>query len=410
MNTVAIVGMGLSVEDLPGSHLSMISGADILIGGKRHLEAFCEFKGKTRLITRDLPALSDYIRSHMEGHRIVVLASGDPLYYGIGGFLINALGKENVSIHPNVSSVAGAFARIKTPWQDAYVTSLHGRKREQDMLDAVKQYDKVAVFTDPDHTPAWIALSLLKNDIDSVDMWVAEQMGSKTEKVQCYDLETASKKMFNDPNMVILIQKQAIVEKAKKYDLCLGIPDTWLAHERGMITKPEVRVISLSKLRLKTHHILWDLGAGSGSVSVEAALFIKQGRIIAVEKNPHRIEQMKSNKTRFNINNMEIVSAKMPEGLNELPPPDRVFIGGGGENLKLIIQTAAAHLRKNGIIVINSVLLSSLETAVNTLQSLHFETEFIQVQVNVGKKMPQDTRLEARNPVWIVTGQPAASR
>ena len=104
---------------------------------------------------------------------------------------------------------------------------------------------------------------------------------------------------------------------------------------------------------------------------------------------------------------MEVVSAKMPEKLDELSPPDRVFIGGGGENLGLIIQTAAAHLRKNGIIVVNSVLLSSLDTAVNTLQSLHFKTDFIQIQVNVGKKMLGSTRLEATNPIWIVTGQPA---
>lgn len=407
MKPVAIIGMGLSAEDLTGSHLSMISDADILIGGKRHLEAFGEFKGQTRLITRDLPALSDYIRVHMEKHRIVVLASGDPLYYGIGGFLINTLGKENISIHPNVSAAAGAFARIKTPWQDAYVTSLHGRNREPEMLDAAKKHDKVAVFTDSDHTPAWIAASLLKNHIDQVDMWVAEQMGSKTEKVQCYELEIASKKVFSDPNMVILIRKQIMAEKIKKHDLCLGMPDSWLEHERGLITKPEVRAISLSKLRLRDHHILWDLGAGSGSLSVEAGLFIKQGRIIAVEKNPHRIEQIKSNKARFNIHNMEVVSAKMPEKLDELSPPDRVFIGGGGENLGLIIQTAAAHLRKNGIIVVNSVLLSSLDTAVNTLQSLHFKTDFIQIQVNVGKKMLGSTRLEATNPIWIVTGQPA---
>ncbi len=407
MKPVAIIGMGLSAEDLTGSHLSMISDADILIGGKRHLEAFGEFKGQTRLITRDLPALSDYIRLHMEKHRIVVLASGDPLYYGIGGFLINTLGKENISIHPNVSAAAGAFARIKTPWQDAYVTSLHGRNREPEMLDAAKKHDKVAVFTDPDHTPTWIAASLLKNHIDQVDMWVAEQMGSKTEKVQCYELEIASKKVFSDPNMVILIRKQKMAEKIKKHDLCLGMPDSWLEHERGLITKPEVRAISLSKLRLRDHHILWDLGAGSGSLSVEAGLFIKQGRIIAVEKNPHRIAQIKSNKARFNIHNMEVVLAKMPEKLDELPPPDRVFIGGGGENLGLIIQTAAAHLLKNGIIVVNSVLFSSLETAVNTLQSLHFKTDFIQIQVNVGKKMLESTRLEATNPIWIVTGQPA---
>lgn len=404
MNTVAIIGMGLSVQDLTESRLSMIMDADILVGGNRHLEAFPEFKGETYLITRDLPALGEYIRLHMERSRIVVLASGDPLYYGIGEFLINTLGKENISICPNVSSVAGAFARIKIPWQDAFVSSLHGRNQMAELLEAVIRHDKVALFTDPDHTPARIALFLIENGVSGVDMWVAEQMGSASEQVRCFNLKKAAQEVFSDLNMVVLIRQQKAIENRPEKRLCLGIPDTWLAHEKGMITKPEIRVIALSKLQLKTDHVFWDLGAGSGSISLEAALFIKAGRIISVEKNQKRLAQMEKNRERFGIANMAIVSADMPDGLRELPAPDRVFIGGGGKKLKSIIETTAARLREGGIVVINAVLLSSFETALNTLRLLHFETEYVQVQVNVGKKLEHDSRLEALNPVWVVSG------
>ena len=404
MKTVDIVGMGLSPEDLSAVHLSLILDADILIGGKRHLHLFPGFEGEAKEITRDLASLGSFIQDRMATDRIVVLASGDPLLYGIGDYLIRKLGRDAITVHPNISSVAAAFARIKTSWQDAGVVSLHGRGREADVLRALRHFEKVAVLTDPQRTPGWLADYLIKSGTLNITMWVAEQLGTPGERVRPFDLSVAANKSFRDPNVVILLHHPQS-EPAATPALCLGMPDEWFDHQRGMITKPEVRVVSLSKLRLKPHHVLWDLGAGSGSVSLEASQFVPRGRVIAIEKDPARIVQIQANKARFHVSNLDIVQAVMPAKLADLPRPDRVFIGGGGRSLNTIINTAAACLRPGGVMVINTVVIASVATALSALESLDFETEIVQIQVNTGRRIPTGERMEAANPVWIATGR-----
>ena len=404
MKTIDIVGMGLSLKDLSAVHLSLILHADILIGGKRHLLLFPEFQGETRKITRDLADLASFIQDRMDTDRIVVLASGDPLFFGIGDYLIRKLGRASVTVYPNISSVAAAFARIKTSWQDARVVSLHGRGQGADVLRALKDFEKVAVLTDPARSPDWLADYLIRNGIREITMWVAEQLGAPEERVRSFDLPAAADQPFQNPNVVILLRHPK-TEPPSPPALFLGMPHESFDHQRGMITKPEVRVVSLSKLRLKPHHVLWDLGAGSGSVSLEASQFITRGRVIAVEKDPTGIAHIQANRARFHVPNLDVFEALMPDKLTELPTPDRVFIGGGGKNLDAIINTAAACLHPGGIMVINTVVITSLAAALSALKNLDFETEIVQIQVNTGRHMPTGDRMEAANPVWIVTGR-----
>jgi precorrin-6Y C5,15-methyltransferase (decarboxylating) len=156
--------------------------------------------------------------------------------------------------------------------------------------------------------------------------------------------------------------------------------------------------------------VLWDLGAGSGSVAIEAALFIGRGRIVAVEKDPQRVEQVKVNAKRFGVRNLRVVQAVLPEGLERLPKPDRIFIGGGGRNLPAIVSTAARRLKPDGIVVINAVLLQNVHDAAAALRKLGFATEIVQVQIHRSEPMPWSERLEALNPVWIITGMRKAER
>jgi precorrin-6Y C5,15-methyltransferase (decarboxylating) len=207
---------------------------------------------------------------------------------------------------------------------------------------------------------------------------------------------------FAEPNLVVL--KRSPLESKPSHNLHLGAPDKWYDHPGGLITKSEIRAITLSKLRLEAHHILWDLGTGSGSISIEAALFIKKGKIFAVEQNPVRIENIKNNKKQFNVRNLKILQAALPEGLSRLPRPDRIFIGGGGNDLKTIVTAAAKYLKPAGRMVINTVLIPNLQVAMTTLSQLKFETEVIQVQINRSRQMPWAQRFEAQNPVWIISG------
>jgi len=149
---------------------------------------------------------------------------------------------------------------------------------------------------------------------------------------------------------------------------------------------------------------MWDLGAGSGSVSIEASFYVTDGTIIAIESRPERCEQIRQNMDKFRIRNLEIVKAILPEGMSKLPSPDRIFIGGGGENMIRIIETAGSYLKSGGVMVVNTVLINRLEKIMGSLKKLNLETEVIHVQISRGKDMSYGIRMQALNPVWIITG------
>jgi precorrin-6Y C5,15-methyltransferase (decarboxylating) len=402
MNPVTIIGMGMTLEDLTARHLEIINQADILVGGKRLLNQFKESRARKKVIGKDIDGVVHFVQQEMRKQKVVVLASGDPLFFGIGQRMVAAIGPDNTLVYPNVSSVSAAFARLKEPWGDVPVISLHGRNNERRLLKALEENHKVAVFTDPKNNPAWLAGYLLENQVLNYKICVLEAMGYSLEKISWYTLPQAAGMKFSEPNMVVL-KRSPLGSNLKKH-LYLGAPDSWYDHDQGLITKSEVRAITLSKLRLTTDHILWDLGAGSGSVSMEASLIIKKGQIFAVEKKSGRIEHIKNNKNRFGIGNLKAIQAEMPQGLAKLPRPDRIFIGGGGRQLKSIITPAAQYLKPNGVMVINTVLIPNVEVARASLEKLDFNTEIIQVQINRSRPMPWAERLEGLNPVWIITG------
>ena len=403
MRTVKIIGMGISPADLTAEHLEIIEKADILVGGKRLLEHFADSAAQKKAIDKNIDRIIDFIKDRMATRSIVVLASGDPLFFGIGARLVKALGSENVVIYPNVSAVAAGFARIKEPWSNVRVVSLHGRDNERTLFKALQTEDVVAVFTDPKNNPARLARRLLEEDLSHFSMCVHESLGTSAERFEWYRPDQAAAMTFAEPNLVVL--KKSPQGKGLKLPLYLGMPESCYDHQQGLITKSEIRAITISKLRLLKDHILWDLGAGSGSVSIEASLLVPQGKVFALEKKPGRIEQIESNKSRFGVTNLEVVQAKLPEGLERLPRPDRIFIGGGGRDLADIIDAAARFLKPDGIIVVNTVLVQNTTAAMDALRALGFKTGFVQVQIGRSREMPWGDRLDAGNPVWIVTGR-----
>jgi precorrin-6Y C5,15-methyltransferase (decarboxylating) len=401
MNTVDIVGIGLSPEDLTEKHIEIINEAEVLAGGKRHLDYFKSHPAEKIVLTGDIKRAISEMKSRTD-KKIVVLASGDPNFFGIGPLIVKSFGAENVCIHPNITAVSAAFSRMKESWSDVKVISLHGRRSGNDLMKAVRQNEKVAVFTDPEKTPSWIAKLLLKNGLDQLRLCVCENLGGEDESLQWYSPEECVDRTFADLNLVVI--HNAGSETFRKADIYPGMPEFAYIHDQGLITKAEIRILTLAKLRLSPHHIMWDLGAGSGSVSVDASYYVTEGTIIAVERRPDRIEHIRQNQERFGIGNLEIVKATLPEGMSELPSPDRIFVGGGGENMISIIETAGSYLKSGGIIVINTILINRLEKIIRVLKKLNLETEVIHVQVGRGKEMSYGIRMEALNPVWIITG------
>ncbi len=409
MNPVSVIGMGMSLDDLTLKHLEIIKNADVIAGGKRHLESMKDaglLNGtvETRTITGNIRGLVAYIEDALHRKKnVVAIASGDPLFFGIGTTFIKHLGSENVLVYPNITSVGAAFSKIKENWQNAAVLSLHGRDKPEDLKETLKGNDTIAVFTDPVKNPSWLAEKLIDAGYSDFKLCVLEQIGCDNEKVGWYQPDEALKKDFSDPNIVILKRDKPDKSQNGKV-LRLGSPDDYFQHQNGLITKSEVRAVSISKLDLKEDSVLWDLGAGSGSVSIEASLFIKKGRIIAVEKEAGRIPDIKENKKRFDVQNLDIIHRELPDGLDDLKQPDRVFIGGGGKNLEEIIKQASKRMENNGIIVVNTVILKNIDTAITCLKDEGFKTEIVQVNVSFSHDMPWGEMLKSHNPVWIIKG------
>jgi precorrin-6Y C5,15-methyltransferase (decarboxylating) len=402
MKIVTIIGMGMGPKDLTAEHLEIINNADILIGGQRLLDYFDRSTAQKRTIDKNLEGVIDFIKMAMATQSIVVLASGDPLFFGIGARLIGALGAKNVHIYPNISSVAAAFARIKEPWNNVRVISLHGRDNVRLLLETLKKENVVAVLTDPKNNPARLAQHLVEEEFVNIKICVVECIGTPEERFAWYDLKRAVEKAFAEPNLVILKRSAENLKGSQR--LHLGLPDNYYDHQRGLITKSEVRAITLAKLQLLNNHILWDLGAGSGSVSIEASLLIPSGKVFAIEKNPARIQQIEINKNSFGVKNLEIIQTLLPEGLEGLPRPDRIFIGGGGRDLGRIINAAVTFLKPEGRVVVNTVLMQNIQTATETLKASKFVTNTVQVQISRSRPMPWGERFDAQNPVWIISG------
>ena len=196
---------------------------------------------------------------------------------------------------------------------------------------------------------------------------------------------------------------------ARSVDRPLGLPDDAFAQKRphrGLITKAEVRAVSLYKLGLRRNSIIWDVGAGSGSVGLEAAVIASEGMVYAVERDAECLDMLRLNVEQLGPDNVVVVSGEAPDALDALPTPDCVFVGGSGGRLADILECAASRLKADGRIVVN---LASIERIVQTqacLESLGFDAELTMINASRGKALPDGTmRLEAQNPVFIITGK-----
>lgn len=398
---VHVIGIGLGPKDLTPSHLALIERATVLVGGKRHLSYFGETRALKKEISSPVSGVLDFIEENMTGGLVVVLASGDPLFFGIGKALITRLGPDQIIIHPNITSMAAAFARLKLPWQDAAWVSLHGRDNMSALVKAMEEKDLLCVLTDPKNDP-WAVKKWVETHEYAWQMWVLENLCAPEEKISTMDEHTDVDTFFAQPNVVVL-QKGELA--APSGPLRLGTPDNWFVHEKGLITKAPVRVLSLAALELAPDNILWDLGAGSGSVGIEATLFLPDGFVYAVEKNQSRVAHIKANVERFKVKNLSVSLAQLPHGLANLPRPDRVFIGGSGKNLDQVLDVVATVLNPMGRIVINTVLMETLHLAVSVLEEKGFGVSLTQAQISKSKNMPWGRRMEALNPVWIIAAQ-----
>jgi len=410
------------IAGLAPDALALLKQADVVIGGTRVLELFAtELQSgvETFDLTGHLKGVPMRIEQALgKQQAVVVLATGDPLCHGIAVYLKKKIGLSKLDIYPNVSALQLACARVGVSWQDAYICSVHTKDAKDagewadnpskehglyPLFKACMQHRKIITFTSPENNPARIARMLVAEHMaDDFEMVVAENLLQDDERIVAdVPVSTLAKQDFADLNMVILERK----EKLHK-PVLFGFEDASFNQrkpEKGLITKREVRAVSLAHMQLKANSIVWDIGAGSGSVGLEAARLCPNGWVYAIEKNEGDYEIARSNQVQMGIHHYTLVNAKAPECLDVWPNPDAVFVGGSGGELGELIKLIIARLNDGGHLVMNFVTIENLTVAVEALKAMDVSWSVTQMQVSRSKPILHMHRMAAENPVWIVT-------
>ena len=398
-----------------------LAKADVIIGAGRTLDLVrgsvpnAELKDMDGALTK-VPAWTQAALA--ENRTVAILATGDPLCHGIAAWLGDKLDRP-LDILPNVSTFQLACARFRQPWQDITIASCHSKDAGEwfagatpahglyPAMRAIALHAHVFLFTGPENNPARLARALLTAGYasDEIALSVACRLQLPDEQLfPALSLDEAARTDFPEPNVVLVQRKESAGAPAFGLDDLEYIQRT---PEKGLITKQEARALSLAKLRLRPDATVWDIGAGSGSVGLEAARLAPHGHVWAIEKNEGDAANARANAARFRVSNYSLFDGKAPQHLDTWPDPDAVFIGGSGGELAELIRLILARLKPGGRLVMNFVTLENLATATSALNESNAEWDVVQLQASRSQPILDMHRMEAQNPVWIVTaGKP----
>ena len=394
---IAVVGLAGTASALGPSATEAITGAELVVGGHRHLSVVAGLLGpaaRTVPIEKDVAAVLDRVAA--EPGRVCVLASGDPGFFGVVRPLAQRFGSERLDVHPAPSSVSLAFARLGLSWDDAVVVSAHGRPLPDAVVIAAAAClatdPKVAVLTSPDSPPEAVGAALADAGVTPASVAVCSRLGEPDETLTITDLAGLASGSF-DPLSVVVLLAGGGVPPART--LAWGLPSSAFAHRHGMVTKDEVRAVALGKLDLPGTGVLWDVGAGSASVAIECARLAPGLQVIAIERD-HEQACLAGKNARDHGVAVSVVEGGAPQALAALPPPDRVFVGGGGIP---VLDAALCRLRPAGRVVATYAAVDRAAAAADRLGSL------VALDVARGVRLPDGgLRLAAENPVFVVWG------
>ena len=360
--------------------------ADLFVGGRRHLDGR---PGRHLVVAGDLGPVLDGIAA--EPGRVCVLASGDPGFFGIVRALAARFGPAALDVRPGPSSVSLAFARLGLPWDDAVVVSAHGRPLREAARVAASAA-KAAVLTSPDAPPEALGKELLVLGATHRRAVVCSRLGTAREEVVDGDLGSLAAGTWDPLSVVVLLGGDGVADAPT---LAWGRPEAAFAHRDAMVTKGEVRAVALGKLALPAAGVLWDVGAGSGSVAVECAALRPGLRVVAVERDPEQAGRIRANAVAHGVR-VDVVEGSAPAVLADLPAPDRAFVGGGGLD---VLDAVVGRLVPGGRAVATFAALDRAAAAFRRLGHL------VEVGVARGVTLPDGgVRLAAENPVFVAWG------
>lgn len=392
--SLTLVGIGMGPGDLTQRAAEKIAAADLLIGARRMLDSvdshgrdvLCEYRSDTIL---------KYLDEHPGYMRAVVLLSGDVGFYSGATKLLEKVDRErfDMDVEPGISSLVHLCAKAGTTWQDAYLTSSHGR--DCNIVGAVGTHRKVFTLLSGEDTVHDMCRTLMAYGLSDVRVTVGQDFGYPTENVVTGTPSEMLDQRFGDLCVALILN-----DKPDTRDP-IGIPDEDFVRGDAPMTKSEVRALSVAKLKLSPDSVVYDVGAGTGSVSVEMALVAKEGKVFAIEKEDAAADLIEINRKRFRTPNLEIVRGLAPEALEDLPAPTHAFIGGSSGNMLEIVRTLVAK-NPDIRIVINSVTIETMAETVEVVKELGLvEEEIVNVSVARSKHLGRYHLMFGQNPVMI---------
>jgi precorrin-6Y C5,15-methyltransferase (decarboxylating) len=404
---VYIVGIGGDgLAGLTARARDLLASAELMLGSEPTLELLRELPSERVAVGSDLNETLRVIESNLGRKRIAVVAGGDPLFYGIARYLCDRLGKERFEVLPHVSSMQMAFARVKESWDEAYLTNLATHPLEE-VFDRIRVAETVGLFTSEEEGPPQVARELLARGLDYFRAYVCENLGGPDERVTQGELADIAAMEFAPLNVMILKRKPGRPDQRRPAGRLrrFGNPDDVFAQSRpksGLITQAEVRAIALAQLAIGPGSVVWDVGAGSGSVAIEAAQLSDPGTVFAIEEDAADYHLILANADSFGVRNIKAIHGCAPAVFAGLPPPDAVFVGGTGKEVGRLVEAAYTALRAGGRMVVNVATLEALSATYAALKRLAGPIDVLLVNVARGVEQLETLRFDAVNPTFLL--------
>lgn len=413
---VYILGIGSDgTRGLTGRARELLQAAELVLGSEHTLTLVPELRAEKLPIGTNLAEVVQALESNLGKKRMAVVASGDPLFYGVARYLCDRLGKDKFEVLPHVSSMQLAFARVKESWEEAYLTNLATHALE-DVLDKVRTAETVGLFTSEKEGPPQVARQLLARGLDYFRAYVCENLGSPDERVTQAELTEIAEMEFSPLNVMILKRKPGRPDQQRPAAVQrrFGNPDDVFAQSRpkgGLITQAEVRAIALAQLDVQPASVVWDIGAGSGAVAIEAAQLATAGMVYAIEQDAADYHLIVANAETFAVRNLKAVHGVAPAVFDGLPNPDAIFVGGGGKEVARLLDAAYRALRPSGCMVVNVATLEGLGAAYEALKACAGPVQAMLINIARGTDQLETLRFEALNPNFLLTvRKPAGQR
>lgn len=404
---IHIIGIGDDGADgITSRAKTLIDEAQLLIGPPFILKLFDGQSSECWDAGDDIEALANRLNS-AEHQKVVILTPGDPLFYGTARYLCDRLGKDRFEVLPHVSTMQLAFARVKETWNEAYLTNLATHSLTH-VISKIRNAERVGVFTASHATPADLANALLDAGIDYFTAYVCENLGAPDERVTSGELSEFTEVKFGELNVMILVRKPDVPDRPRQMEgrRIFGNPDDLFLQskpKRGLLTNSETRVIALAELDLGPTSIVWDIGAGSGSVALEAAQLAPEGHVFAVEMDTDDFELIRQNADRFRLHNVTPVLGRAPEAWEDLPIPDAIFVGGTGRQAATIVEQAIGRLKSGGRIVVDMASIENLQAVQAVMRQATGDVNILMINVSRGNYQLESLRFDALTPKFVLS-------